>query len=246
MIRVKFLQIVRNLLNVISNLRCIKEIAMVHNSKKVISAVPEPSLRRMPAYLSFSEGLLKKGQEFVSSTQIANYMNIDPTQVTKDLSYTSIVGKTRVGYEVKAMVEILSNFLGFTVLDQAFLVGAGSLGSALLLDDGLENFGLDIVAAFDINPAIIGKKFNDIEVFHIDQFRDLAQEMKAIIGIITVPAEFAQSVADLMAAWGVKAIWNFTPARIKVPDDIVVQNTSLYANLAIIFNKIHHDREKEI
>jgi len=241
-----FSQIVRNLTLIISNLKCIKEIAMVQSSKKVVSAVPEPSLRRLPAYLAFSEGLLKKGQEFVSSTQIANYMNIDPTQVTKDLSYTSIVGKTRVGYEVKAMVDILSNFLGFTAMDQAFLVGAGSLGSALLHDDGLENFGLDIVAAFDINPSIVGKKINDIEVFHIDQFRDLAQEMKAIIGIITVPAEFAQSVADLMAAWGVKAIWNFTPARIKVPDDIVVQNTSLYANLAIIFNKIHTDKEKAI
>lgn len=219
---------------------------MVQSSKKIVSAVPEPSLRRMPAYLAFSEGLMKKDQEFVSSTQIANYMNIDPTQVTKDLSYTSIVGKTRVGYEVKAMVEILSNFLGFTVMHHAFLVGAGSLGSALLHDDGLENFGLDIVAAFDVNPAIVGKKINDIEVYHIDQFRDLAQEMKACIGIITVPAEYTQSVADLMAAWGVKAIWNFTQARIKVPDDIVVQNTSLYANLAIIFNKINNDKEKAI
>lgn len=241
-----FSQIGRNLTYIISNLRCIKEIAMVQSSKKVVSAVPEPSLRRMPAYLSFSEGLMKKGQEFVSSTQIANYMNIDPTQVTKDLSYTTIVGKTRVGYEVKAMVDILSNFLGFTVMDQAFLVGAGSLGSALLHDDGLENFGLDIVAAFDVNPVIVGKKINDIGVYHIDQFRDLAQEIKAIIGIITVPAEYAQSVADLMVAWGVKAIWNFTPARIKVPGDIVVQNTSLYANLAIIFNKIHTDKEKVI
>jgi len=217
---------------------------MVQHSKKVLSAVPEPSLRRMPAYLAFSEGLLRKDQEFVSSTQIANYMNIDPTQVTKDLSYTSIVGKTRVGYEVKAMVEILSKFLGFTVMDHAFLVGAGSLGSALLHDHGLTNFGLDIVAAFDVNSSIVGNKINNIEVYHIDQFRDLAQEMEAIIGIITVPAEFAQSVADLMVAWGIKAIWNFTPARIKVPVDIIVQNTSLYANLAIIFNKIHHDRVK--
>ena len=229
-----------------SNLRCIKEIDMVQISRKVVSAVPEPSLRRMPAYLAFSEGLLKKGQEFVSSTQIAKYMNVDPTQVTKDLSYTSIVGKTRVGYEVKAMIDILSDFLGFTAMDQAFLVGAGSLGSALLHDDGLENFGLDIVAAFDVAPSVVGKRINDIEVFHIDQFRDLAQEMKAIIGIITVPAEYAQSVADLMVAWGVKAIWNFTPARIRVPEDIVVQNTSLYANLAIIFNKIYTDKAKMI
>jgi redox-sensing transcriptional repressor len=194
--------------------------------------------------LAYAEGLLRKGQLFVSSTQIANYMNIDPTQVTKDLSYTTIVGKTRVGYEVKAMVDVLSEFLGFTIMDNAFLVGAGSLGSALLHDSGLSHFGLNIIAAFDVNSSTIGKKINDIEVFHIDQFRDLSQEMNVVMGIITVPAENAQTVADLMVAWGIKAIWNFTPARIKVPEDIIVQNTTLYSNLAIIFNKLHSDRRE--
>lgn len=214
---------------------------MVQSSKK-IQGVPEPTIRRMPSYLAFAEGLSRKGQQFVSSTQIANYMNIDPTQVTKDLSYTAIVGKTRVGYEVKALVDVLSDFLGFTIMDNAFLVGAGSLGSALLHDSGLSHFGLNIVAAFDVNSSTIGKKINDIEVFHIDQFRDLSQEMNVIMGIITVPAENAQTVADLMVAWGIKAIWNFTPARIKVPEDIIVQNTTLYSNLAIIFNKLHSER----
>ncbi|BAX79373.1 MAG: redox-sensing transcriptional repressor Rex [Labilibaculum antarcticum] len=218
---------------------------MVQSSKK-IQGVPEPTIRRMPSYLAYAEGLLRKGQQFVSSTQIANYMNIDPTQVTKDLSYTAIVGKTRVGYEVKALVDVLSDFLGFTIMDNAFLVGAGSLGSALLHDSGLSHFGLNIVAAFDVNSSTIGKKINDIEVFHIDQFRDLSQEMNVIMGIITVPAENAQTVADLMVAWGIKAIWNFTPARIKVPEDIIVQNTTLYSNLAIIFNKLHSERKEAL
>ncbi|MPQ45957.1 redox-sensing transcriptional repressor Rex [Marinifilum sp. N1E240] len=217
---------------------------MVQISKKNMQGVPEPTIRRMPSYLAFAEGLSRKGQQFVSSTQIANYMNIDPTQVTKDLSYTTIVGKTRVGYEVKAIVDVLSDFLGFSVMDNAFLVGAGSLGSALLHDSGLTHFGLNIVAAFDVNPSTIGRKINDVEVFHIDQFRDLAQELNVIMGIITVPAENAQTVADLMVAWGIKAIWNFTPARIKVPEDIIVQNTTLYSNLAIIFNKLHNERKE--
>ncbi|MBL4561093.1 MAG: redox-sensing transcriptional repressor Rex [Bacteroidales bacterium] len=216
---------------------------MVQSSKK-IQAVPEPTIRRMPSYLAYAEGLFRKGQQFVSSTQIANYMNIDPTQVTKDLSYTTIVGKTRVGYEVKALVDVLSEFLGFTIMDNAFLVGAGSLGSALLHDSGLSHFGLNIVAAFDVNSSTIGKKINDIEVYHIDQFRDLSQELNVVMGIITVPAENAQTVADLMVAWGIKAIWNFTPARIKVPEYIIVQNTTLYSNLAIIFNKLHSEKKE--
>ncbi len=209
------------------------------------NGVPEPTLRRMPAYLAFAKSLKRKQQEYVSSTQIANYMGIDSTQVTKDLSYTSIIGKTRVGYEVNAIVEILDDFLGFSTMDKAFLVGAGSLGTALLHDSGLKNFGLDIIAAFDINTNQIGSIFNDIEVFHIDQFRDLAQELDVIMGIITVPAENAQAIADLMVAWGIKAIWNFTPTRLKVPDEVIVQNTTLYSDLAIVFNKMHCNNDEK-
>lgn len=127
-------------------------------------------------------------------------------------------------------------------MDGAFLVGAGSLGSALLQDKGLSAFGLQIEAAFDTDKTKIGTKVNDIEIFHIDQFRAMAAERKVVIGIITVPAEHAQNVADLMVAWGIKAIWNFTPARIKVPTHIVVQNTTIYMNLAILFNKLYNDK----
>lgn len=211
---------------------------MVQSSRKFV-AVPEPTIRRMPSYLSYVTILRNNGQQYVSSTQIANYMNIDPTQVTKDLSYTSIVGKTRVGYEVESLVDVLSQFLGFSTMDDAFLIGAGSLGSALLHDSGLSQFGLNIVAAFDVDSDKIGQSFKGGEIYHIDQFRDLAQQLDVIIGIITVPAENAQAVSDLMVAWGIKAIWNFTPARIKVPEDIIVQNTTIYSNLAVIFNKLN-------
>ena len=84
---------------------------------------------------------------------------------------------------------------------------------------------------------------NDIEVFHIDQLRTMAAERNVVIGIITVPAEHAQNVADLMVAWGIRAIWNFTPARIKVPSHIVVQNTTIYMNLAILFNKLYNQEK---
>ena len=184
--------------------------------------VPIPVLRRMPSYLSFVKTLQKQGEKYVSSTRIAEYMEIDSTQVTKDLSHTGISGKTRVGYEVDSFVRILEDFLGFSRVDGAFLV--------------------QIEAAFDTDKTKIGTKVNDIEIFHIDQFRAMAAERKVVIGIITVPAEHAQNVADLMVAWGIKAIWNFTPARIKVPTHIVVQNTTIYMNLAILFNKLYNDK----
>ena len=107
-------------------------------------------------------------------------------------------------------------------------MGAGSLGSALLQDKGLAAFGLNIEAAFDVDDAKVGTKVNDIEIYHIDEFRAMAAERNVVIGIITVPAEHAQNVADLMVAWGIKAIWNFTPARIKVPSHIVAEYDDLH------------------
>ena len=160
------------------------------NDSKV---VPVPVLRRMPAYLSFVKTLQKQGEKYVSSTRIAEYMEIDATQVTKDLSHTGISGKTRVGYEVDNFVEILDDFLGFNKINNAFLVGAGSLGCALLQDKGLRNFGLNIQKAFDVDKSKIGTKINDVEIFHVDQFRGMPGECNVAIGIITVPAECAQN-----------------------------------------------------
>ena len=145
-----------------------------------------------------------------------------------------------MGYEVDNFVEILDDFLGFNKINNAFLVGAGSLGCALLPGSGIEKFcGLNIQKALDVDKSKIGTKINDVEIFHVDQFRGMPGECNVAIGIITVPAECAQNVADLMVAWGIKAVRNLTPARIKVPAHIAVQNTTIYTNLAILFNKLH-------
>lgn len=204
--------------------------------------VPVPAINRMPFYLAFVKRLKRAGKEFVSSTLIADYMGIDSTQVTKDLSYTDIVGKTRVGYEVDSFITILNDFLGFSKMDSAFLVGAGSLGSALLHDTGLLHFGLDIDTAFDVDPEKVGKRVNGIDILHIDQFRDMAAAKNVNIGIISVPVDHAQTVTDLMVAWGVKAIWNFTPCRLKVPEGIIVEDTMMYSNLAVLFNRLKRNK----
>lgn len=126
--------------------------------------VPEPTLRRLPWYLSNVKLLKQKGERFVSSTQISKEINIDASQIAKDLSYVNISGRTRVGYEVDTLIAVLEDFLGFTNLHKAFLFGVGSLGGALLHDSGLRHFGLEIVAAFDINPSLVGTKLNGIPI----------------------------------------------------------------------------------
>ncbi len=207
-------------------------------SKKRSYVVPEPALRRMPCYLAYLKIAEHGGNKYISSTQIAGDMGVDATQVTKDLSYTGITGKTRVGYEVEPLIDALEEFLGFRTVDEAFLFGAGSLGKALLHDHGLRQYGLTIVKAFDIDPAVVGREIESVSIHHIDDFK-LMREEKVEIGILTVPVRSAQQVANLMIEGGIKAIWNFTPVRIKMPENIVVQNTSLYAHLAVMFNRLH-------
>ena len=201
--------------------------------------VPEPTLRRLPWYLAFVKLMKGKGETFISSTQIAKEINVDPSQVAKDLSFVNISGKTRVGYDINALVDVLEDFLGFTSQHKAFLFGVGSLGASLLHDTGLSQYGLEIVAGFDVREDLDGSMINGIPVFHMDDFPAKQKEYGATIGVITVPVEKAQEVTDRIIEGGIKALWNFTPFRIRVPEHIVVQNTSMYAHLAVMFNRLN-------
>lgn len=206
--------------------------------------VPEPTLRRLPWYLSNVKLLKQKGVRYVSSTQISKEINIDASQIAKDLSYVNITGRTRVGYEIDTLIAVLEHFLGFTDIHKAFLFGVGSLGGALLRDNGLNHFGLEIVAAFDVNPTLVGTSLDGIPIYHSDEFLQKMKEYDVQIGVLTVPIEIAQCITDTMVAGGIKAVWNFTPFRIRVPENIVVQNTSLYAHLAVMFNRLNFNEIK--
>ncbi|MDD2226084.1 MAG: redox-sensing transcriptional repressor Rex [Dysgonamonadaceae bacterium] len=201
--------------------------------------IPEPALRRLPWYLAYVKLLKNQGESYVSSTQIAKKINVSPTQIAKDLSYVNISGKTRVGYEIDQLIDVLEEFLGFRSSHKAVLFGVGSLGAALLSDSGLEQYGLKILAGFDIKDDIVNTKINNIPVYHADEFIERNQKtIKAEIGVLTVPADIAQQTADYLIEGGVRGIWNFTPFRIRVPEDVVLQNTSIYAHLAVMFNRL--------
>ena len=211
--------------------------------RKEADKVPEPTLRRLPWYLPNIKLMKEKGEQYVSSTQISKEINIDASQIAKDLSYVNISGRTRVGYNIDALIEVLESFLGFTNMHKAFLFGVGSLGAALLRDSGLHHFGLEIVAAFDVNPELVGKDLNGIPIFHSDDFEAKMKEYDVNIGVLTVPINIAQEITNKMVDGGIKAVWNFTPFRIRVPENIVVQNTSLYAHLAVMFNRLNFNEK---
>jgi redox-sensing transcriptional repressor len=214
---------------------------MVNDELKYSGKIPEPTLRRLPWYLAYVKLLKGKGDMVVSSTQIAKEINVDASQVAKDLSFVNISGKTRVGYEIHALVDILENFLGFTSQHKTFLFGVGRLGAALMRDSGLNQYGVKIVAGFDIRKDITDTEIDGIPVFRMDTLPEKQKEFEASIGIITVPVEKAQEVTDFIVENGIKALWNFTPFLIRVPGQIVVQNTSIYAHLAVMFNRMNEN-----
>jgi redox-sensing transcriptional repressor len=214
------------------------KITMDFSRPSEFRTIPEPTLRRLPWYLAYLKMEADLGADFVSSTQISRAINVSASQIAKDLSLVNVAGKTRVGYDVKELVDVLETFLGFKCAHKAFLFGVGSLGGALLHDRGLMQFGMEIVAGFDVNPSILGTNVDGLPIYHIDEFPKKQAETGVPIGILTVPIDQAQYTAEQMVKGGIKAIWNFTPYRIRLPRHIVVQNTSIYAHLAVMFNRL--------
>lgn len=200
--------------------------------------VPEPVLRRLPWYLAYVSMLRDKKVEHVSSTNISRELNVDASQIAKDLSFLSIKGKTRIGYDVKNLEQELRDFLGFRHSHNAVIFGVGSLGAALMQDSGLSRYGLNIVAGFDINPELIGTTIAGVPVYSVEDLDSRCRRLHAEIGIITVPVDHAQDAADMLISAGVKGLWNFTPVRIRVADGIVIANTSIYAHLALMYNRL--------
>ena len=200
--------------------------------------LPEPTLRRLPWYLAYVEILRNKHVKYVSSTRISRALSVDASQIAKDLSFLGVKGRTRIGYEVEDLVRALSDFLGFSRSHKAYVIGAGSLGKALIRDSGLLKYGLEIVAGFDITPDVIGNSDSPVKIMHIDRIYEEMESNPAEIAILTVPAEAAQESADIAVGAGIHAIWNFTPYRVKVAEGVVMANTSIYAHLALIFTRL--------
>lgn len=200
--------------------------------------IPGPTLERLPWYLAYISMLRASKVEYVSSTSIARELNVDPSQTAKDLSYLKIKGRTRVGYEVAMLEQKLSAFLGFKRSHPAVMIGCGSLGSALIADRGLQNYGLHIVAGFDTDSSLAGKIIDGVEIYPMSRLEELRTSLDAEIAVIAVPVENAQNAADHAVAAGIKALWNFTPFRLRTREDIVIQNTSFYSHLAVMYNRL--------
>ncbi|MDD3923021.1 MAG: redox-sensing transcriptional repressor Rex [Endomicrobiaceae bacterium] len=208
--------------------------------------VPEATIRRLPVYHHYLKQLENDGVVSVSCTQIANWLDFNPIQVRKDIEFTCVEGKPKIGYELKDLIAHIEEFLCFHIKNEAVLIGAGHLGYALLGYHGFKEFGLEIVAAFDNSQDKVDKFINYKKVFSIDKLEEIITRMKIKIGILTVPASCAQALADRMVAAGIKAIWNFAPIKINVPKDVVVQHENLASSLAVLSKKIDENIKRDL
>ena len=200
------------------------------------------TLQRLPMYLSYIKGLPEDAPKNISATTIAEALQLNDVQVRKDLASVSSSGKPKVGYNVKDLIAELEAFLGYNDIDNAVIVGAGSLGKALLNYSGFKAYGLNIIAAFDLceEPT----EFQGKTVFPIAQLESFCRKVNIHIGIITVPASSAQEICDLLVNSGIRAIWNFAPVHLVVPDGILVQNENMASSLALLSNHLREQMKK--
>ena len=204
--------------------------------------ISKHTLQRLPMYLSYIKGLPEDAPKNISATTIAEALQLNDVQVRKDLASVSSSGKPKVGYNVKDLIAELEVFLGYNDIDNAVIVGAGSLGKALLNYSGFKAYGLNIIAAFDLceEPT----EFQGKTVFPIAQLESFCRKVNIHIGIITVPASSAQKICDLLVNSGIRAIWNFAPVHLVVPDGILVQNENMASSLALLSNHLREQMKK--
>ncbi len=195
---------------------------------------PHPSIRRLPSYLRLLRQLRVEGGQKISCTRIARELDLDSTQVRKDLALTGITGRPRIGYELAPLIEAIENFLGWDKTTDAYLVGAGSLGHALI---GYENFaacGMNIVAAFDVSDIKLGERIHGRIIHHLNDMPGMAKSAGVKVGVLTVPGHAAQMAANVMIASGIEGIWNFAPVKLDVPEHVLVENVELVSSLAVL------------
>jgi redox-sensing transcriptional repressor len=212
---------------------------VIQDEPMAAKGAPLPSVRRLPLYLRVLKAMKETGRTAVSCTHIAEELRADPTQVRKDLAITGIIGKPKIGYPVADLIEAIESFLGWNNATDAFLVGTGSLGTALLGHKQFASYGLNIVAAFDSNPIMIGRRIHGRRVLDIAQLPELAARMHVHIGVLTVPADAAQQVARMMVEGGMLAIWNFTSTQLEVPPEVIVERADLSSSLAALTSRLH-------
>lgn len=198
-------------------------------------SVMKSTLSRLPVYYCYVQDRLKEGQEYISSSVMAESLSLNPVLVRKDLaSVSSAPGRPKMGFRTSQLLQDMKTYLGYDNYNEAVLVGVGGLGKTLLQYPGFKNYGLDVVAGFDVDEHVVGQIVGGKPVYNVSKMEKLVKRLGVKLGIIAVPGPQAQGVADQLVASGIRGIWNFAPAHIDLPADVAIRNENLAASLAAL------------
>lgn len=208
-----------------------------------IKDISESTMRRLPVYLYYLNSV-KGSRSNISAAVIAAEFGLNDVQVRKDLAMVSGSGRPKTGYSIKELTEQIENCLGRFCETKAILVGAGNLGKALLSYSGFSDYGIDIMAAFDEDPALANSTVRNKMIYPTEELDQFCFENTIALGIICVPVNSAQRVCDRLITCGIKAIWNFSPTILKAPDSVLIENENLASSLAILSRHIRSGEGK--
>ncbi len=212
------------------------------NRKSKSSYMTRSVLERLLLYYHFiDEHLEKKDLPYISSATLASLMHINDTQVRKDLAAIGLKGLPRVGFATSQVKEYICHFMGFCSHHPAVVIGAGHLGSALASYREFNNYGVEVFALFDTDPAKINTTIRNHRVLPIDKLEPIIKDFNVELAILAVPPEAAQPLADKLVAAGIRAIWTFSPTSITVPEGVIVRHEHLSIGLAeILYHLVNH------
>lgn len=188
-------------------------------------------IKRLPKYHRYLQELLRNDIERISSKELGEKIGFTASQIRQDLNCFGDFGQQGYGYNVKELFNQISGILGLTREYTTVLIGAGNIGQAIANYSNFERLGFKLTGIFDINPKIIGLKIHDIEIKDIDLLEECINSEKVDVGIICVPKNNAQKIADKLVNNNIKAIWNFAPTDLHVASDVVIENVHLSESL---------------
>ncbi len=204
------------------------------NKETRLKGLRLPTIRRFPKYLRILWNLTAIGRSVVSSEKIAKELNLDPIMVRKDLAYTGVIGKPKIGFSIPELIKGIEKLVKSSESTNVIIIGAGSLGSALLGYNGFEQHGFNIIAAFDNDHEKIGTLIHNKPVLSLDEISRITSLTENTIGVLCVPENVAQQTTDLLIKSGVNAIWNFTHSELKVPESVTILNEDLASSLVVL------------
>lgn len=196
--------------------------------------ISKATIDRLPLYFRTLRQIQQEGIEIISSEELGRRIGVTPEQIRKDLASFGEFGKKGVGYFVRELIRNIGEILGLHRNWNIAIVGVGHLGWALANYRNFASLGFNLAAIFDVDPAKIGQIIGGVEISDINRVEEITKEKNIHIGVITVPAAYAQEVADKLVAAGVRGIWNFAPVKLNVPENIRLVSEDLSVGLSSI------------